>query len=231
MAKSEATSGTDVTTESEEMYLITVAMAVEDGQLDPVPVPHLAKAMAVSKVAANEMIKKLEARGLLTYTPYKGVRLTPDGDAVARVILRRRRLWALFLAEHLGLTPSAADAVACEFEHVTPADVAGRLAEFLGDPTVGPSGKPIPRDEGVSVSRSREIAVSEMAVGDSGIVIRGPHDAAIRSFLIEEGLGEGALVTLLAVGDDGGCLVTTPHGSVHLSGGLATSLVVNPVAA
>jgi DtxR family transcriptional regulator, Mn-dependent transcriptional regulator len=187
--------------------------------------------MSVSKVAASEMIKKLEARGLLTYTPYKGVRLTPDGDAVARVILRRRRLWALFLSEHLGLAPGAADAVACEFEHVTPADVAGRLAAFLGDPTVSPSGKPIPRDESVGVAPTPEIAVAEMAVGDSGIVIRGPHDAAIRSFLTEEGLAEGALVTLLAVGDGGGCLVSTPNGSVHLSGGLATSLVVRPAAA
>jgi DtxR family Mn-dependent transcriptional regulator len=228
MAKSEATSGTDVTTESEEMYLIRVAMAVEDGQLDPVPVPQLAKAMSVSKVAANEMIKKLEARGLLSYTPYKGVRLTPEGDAVARVILRRRRLWALFLSEHLGLAPGAADAVACEFEHVTPADVAGRLAAFLGDPRVGPSGEPIPRDEGDEVSSAREVAVSEMAVGDLGVVVRGPQDAAIRSFLTEEGLAEAAVVTLLAVGDDGGCLVGTPGGAVHLSSALASGVFVTP---
>lgn len=228
MAKSQTTSGTDVTTESEEMYLITVAMAVEDGQLDPVPVPHLAKALAVSKVAANEMIKKLEARGLLTYTPYKGVRLTPEGDAVARVILRRRRLWGLFLSEHLGLTPSAADAVACEFEHVTPADVAGRLAAFLGDPTVGPSGEPIPRDEAEAIPGGREVAISGLTVGHGGVIVRGPVDAATRSFLIEEGLAEGAPVTLLAIGDDGGCLVSTPAGAVHLSSALAAALLVTP---
>ena len=229
MAKSEATSGTDVTTESEEMYLITVAMAVEDGQLDPVPVPHLAKALAVSKVAANEMIKKLEVRGLLTYTPYKGVRLTPEGDAVARVILRRRRLWAVFLSEHLGLAPSAADAVACEFEHVTPADVAGRLASFLGDPTVDPSGGPIPRDEAEASPAGREVALPDLTVGHGGVVVRGPADTATRSFLMEEGLAEGARVALLAVGDDGGCLVGTAKGSVHLAAGLAAGVLVTPV--
>lgn len=228
MAKAAPLAGSDTTTESEEMYLITVAMAVEDGQMVPVPVPHLAKALSVSKVAANEMIKKLEGRGLLTYTPYHGVRLTADGDAVARVILRRRRLWALFLSDHLGLDPGAADAVACEFEHVTPADVAGRLAAFLGDPTVGPSGKPIPRDDGEGPIATREMTLSDLTVGQAGIVVRGPQDAATRSFLAEEGLAEGSAITLLAVGDHGGCLLGTPHGIVHLSTGIAAGLFVTP---
>ena len=209
------------------MYLIHVARAVEDGR-DPVPVPHLAAVLSVSKVAANEMIKKLEGRGLVTYTPYRGVRLTPEGDVVARTILRRRRLWALFLSEHLGLTPAAADAVACEFEHVTPSEVAGRLASFLGDPTVGPSGKPIPREDGDGGTSMSEVPVAGLTVGHGGTIVRGPADPAIRSFLTEEGLAEGAHIVLLAVGDDGGCLVGTPAGSVHLSPALASSVVVNP---
>jgi len=216
-----------VTSESEEMYLIHVAMAVEDGS-DPVPVPQLAAALSVSKVAANEMIKKLEGRGLVSYTPYRGVRLTAEGDVVARTILRRRRLWALFLSEHLGLTPAAADAVACEFEHVTPSEVAGRLASFLGDPTVGPSGKPIPRDDGDRGVATSEVSVAGLTVGHRGTIVRGPADPAIRSFLSEEGLADGAGIVLLAVGDDGGCLVGTPAGSVHLSPTLAASVLVIP---
>ena len=123
--------GVGATSESEEMYLITIAMAVEDGQQAPIPVPQLADALAVSRVSANEMVKKLDARGLIEYVPYKGAVLRPEGELIAKRILRRRRLWSVFLAEQLGLTPQAADAVACEFEHVTPADVAQRLSEFL----------------------------------------------------------------------------------------------------
>jgi len=227
VAKAQPAISPGATTESEEMYLIHVAMAVEDGN-DPVPVPLLASALSVSKVAANEMIKKLEVRGLVSYTPYRGVRLTPDGEVIARTILRRRRLWALFLSEHLGLAPAAADAVACEFEHVTPSEVAGRLASFLGDPTVGPSGKPIPRDEGDGSPLPREMAVAELTVGHGGVIVRGPSDAAIRSFLMEEGLAEGARIILLAVGDDGGCLVGTPGGAVHLSSALASAVIVTP---
>ena len=215
------------TTESEEMYLIHVAMAVEDGH-DPVPVPLLAEVLSVSKVAANEMVKKLDGRGLVTYTPYRGVRLTPEGDVIARTILRRRRLWALFLSEHLGLSAGEADDVACEFEHVTPSDVAGRLASFLGDPTVGPSGKPIPRDDADGRAPVSEVAIAGLTVGHGGTIVRGPADPAIRSFLNEEGLAEGADITLLAVGDDGGCLVGTPAGSVHLSPSLAAAVMVSP---
>ena len=82
------------TTEAEQMYLITIAMAAEDGHDGPVPVPRLAESLEVSRVSANEMIKKLADRGFVAYTPYKGAELTEAGSAIARTVLRRRRLWA-----------------------------------------------------------------------------------------------------------------------------------------
>ena len=214
-----------VTSESEEMYLITIAMAGEDGLDGPVPVPHVAETLDVSRVSANEMVKKLETRGFIEYTPYKGVSLTPQGRTIASSVLRRRRLWALFLSEHLGMSPSAADTVACEFKHITPTDVAQRLSSFLGDPTVGPEGKPIPGDD-ATVEIHREFLVSELAVGTRGKVIRTVGDAAIRSFLADEGIEEGAEITLLAIGQDGGCLVDTGVGHTHLSPEVARDVVV-----
>lgn len=126
------------------MYLITVARAIENGHRAPVPVPLVAETLAITRVSANEMTKKLVGRGFVDYQPYRGVSLTEAGNAIANRVLRRRRLWASFLAEHLGFSPTAADTVACEFEHITPGEVARRLAEFLGQPTVDPEGRPIP---------------------------------------------------------------------------------------
>lgn len=216
------------TSESEEMYLITVAMAVEEGHEGPVPVPHLADSLSVTRVSANEMVKKLAARDLLEYIPYQGVVLTPEGATIANEVLRRRRLWALFLAEHLGLAPGEADDVACEFEHVTPGEVEERLAAFLGDPAVGPQGKPIPTG-GVQAPTRRELALTDMTVGQEGRVVRNTADTAMRSFLDEEGLGEGALVRLLAIGEDRGCLVDTGHGHAHLAASVALQVIVTPV--
>jgi DtxR family Mn-dependent transcriptional regulator len=218
--------GTASTSESEQMYLITIAMAAEDGHEGPVPVPRLAQALEVSRVSANEMIKKLAERGLVAYTPYKGADLTTEGAAIARTVLRRRRLWALFLADHLGLTPVAADAVACEFEHITPTEVAEQLAHFLGDPSVGPQGKPIPSDDSSHVAAVPLHSLSESLVGRTVEIVRISGDPAAHSFLESQGLTPGGMVTVLALSEDGGCLLEAGRGRVHVSSALAALVAV-----
>ncbi len=214
------------TSESEEMYLITIAMAVEDGHQGPVPVPQLAEALQLSRVSANEMVKKLAARGLVEYVPYKGAVLSAEGERIANTILRRRRLWSVFLSERLGLTPKAADTVACEFEHITPGDVAQRLSEFLGDPRISPQGKPIPSPAGDAAADRPSRPLPELPVGLRAEVVRVEADAAARSFLVDQGIGPGAEVTLLGVADGGGCLLATDGGRLHLSAEVASAVHV-----
>lgn len=122
------------TSPSEEMYLITVAMAEEDGRQGPLPLGALAEALSISPVSANQMVRRLADRGLVDYHPYHGVVLTAGGRAAARRVLRGRRLWAGFLVEHLGFATEEADALACEFEHVTPPLLADRLEAFMARP-------------------------------------------------------------------------------------------------
>jgi DtxR family Mn-dependent transcriptional regulator len=126
------------------MYLITVAVAEEEGRPGPLALADLAGSLAISPVSANQMVRRLQEQGLVEYHPYHGVALTPGGRQAARRVLRGRRLWATFLVAHLGFTPEEADALACSLEHVTPPEAADRLAQFLGNPAVGPLGNPIP---------------------------------------------------------------------------------------
>ena len=132
------------TSEAEEMYLITVARAIEDGRTEPVSMSHVATQLDVTGVSVNQMIRKLDARGFVEYEPYRGVSLTDRGREIASSILRRRRLWGVFLSEQLGMSPARADDVACDLEHVTPDEVADLLSGFLGDPSSGPQGRAIP---------------------------------------------------------------------------------------
>src|SRR3989337_2616903 len=129
------------TSESEEMYLITVARATEEGRSGPVPLALIADTLAVSVASANEMVRKL-----------------------ARP--RPRRLWGTFLADHLGLSPRAADDQACHLEHVTTPDSADRLAEFLGDPEADPLGLPIPGPWRPSTTVAPPILLSETGAGE-----------------------------------------------------------------
>lgn len=211
-----------MTSEAEEMYIITVARALEDGVEAPVPVSVISGALEVSSVSANQMIKKLESAGLVSYTPYKGVTLTGTGNELADTVLRNRRLWGRFLADHLGLTPAKADEVACEMEHVTPDMVADRLAAFLGDPQTGPTGKPIPAGSGVD--QPTAIPLVDLGVGESAVIAGFSGDGA--AFLRSQGIDEGATISVTAVGADGSVLVDGPNGRIHLSADLASAVSV-----
>ncbi len=211
------------TSEAEEMYIITVARAIEDGVGPPVPVSTISGVLEVSSVSANLMIRKLEASGLVSYTPYKGVTLTSQGDELANTVLRNRRLWGRFLADHLGLTPAKADEVACEMEHVTPSMVAERLASFLGDPKTGPTGKPIPGRHGSTPSTV--LSLSDTSVGESVTVAAvGP---VYGGFLASQDIAEGVEVSILGLGADGSVLVQGPAGSVHIAAEVASDFEVN----
>lgn len=205
------------------MYLITVARAVEDGIIPPVPVSRIAGTLEVSSVSANQMIKKLAAAGLVNYRPYKGVTLTETGDELANSVLRNRRLWGRFLADHLGLTPAKADEVACEMEHVTPDMVADRLASFLGDPKTGPTGKPIPGAHG-SVSEA-ETPLTMVEVGATATVAS--VGVAAASFLRSNGVVAGVQVLVLGTGYDSSVLIEGPTGTMHLSESVASEIAVD----
>lgn len=210
------------TTESEEMYLITVARAIEDGGEPPIPVSTIAQQLGVSSVSANQMIKKLEAESLVSYVPYRGVDLTDEGERLANVVLRSRRLWGVFLVEHLGLTAKRADEVACEMEHVTPEEVADRLSEFLGAPSIGPQGKAIPSGGGHADRLTT--ALSDVHVGEAVVVIGAQEPFG--GFLASQAIDAGTSVAVVAAAADGSMVIQGPTGSVQLSADAAAAVAV-----
>ena len=66
--------------ENAEMYLVSMAILAETGALVPIPIPRLAEEMDVQTVSANQMVRKLDEEGLVTYQPYKGVSFTQPGS-------------------------------------------------------------------------------------------------------------------------------------------------------
>jgi DtxR family Mn-dependent transcriptional regulator len=204
--------------ESVEMYLLRIALLQDVDR--PVPISALAEELTVSPVSANQMCRKLEERGMVHYEPYKGVTLTLHGEAVAMRVLRRRRLWEVFLAEKLGLAPEQAEEIACRFEHVTPDGLAERLASFLGNPTLSPQQEPIPPSIGAAVRRPR-LALSTLAAGQQAQVCQVAADEPARDFLRSHGLAPGATVNVLATASDGGLLIEAGQGILTLTPDIA----------
>ncbi|MBK9925508.1 MAG: metal-dependent transcriptional regulator [Anaerolineales bacterium] len=146
--------------ESTEMYLKAMS---ELGDRD-VAIARLAERLNVTHVSANEMMRRLSEQGLVTHTPYKGVTLTKKGREVASNVIRRQRLWEVFLYEHLKIEWSKVYELACSLEHATAPEVTEALAKFLEHPQACPRGNPIPDVKGVFTPLSG-IALSEVEIG------------------------------------------------------------------
>jgi DtxR family Mn-dependent transcriptional regulator len=214
--------------ESEQMYLITIARLIEDGQLEPIPLSDIAKEMSVLPVSVNQMVRKLEGEGFLHYLPYKGVELTDLGKKVAFRTLRNRRLWEVFLVDHLNVSLKEADTMACTMEHITPDEIAQRLANFLGDPTTGPGGQSIPNLESNQLILNR-VPLTELEVGMTAQVADVNAPPAVIRFLNEEGIRSGSMVTLRAIGTQDSRLVEVETGFVELSEEIANSIRTSKV--
>lgn len=207
------------------MYLITIARAAEAGARGPVSISRIAEALQVSVPSANEMVRKLDNRGLLTYEPYHGARLSKAGRHLADQVLRTRRLWATFLAHHLGFSPAEADAQACALEHDTTPEAVDRLAEYLGNPAAGPLGGPIP--DAIRTSEAEFATVADLPVGVPAEVVAVAASGPSAEFLQSESITVGAEITVSALGDSGLLIELRDH-EVHLNTRLAAMVTVHP---
>src|SRR5213080_1420420 len=113
-----------------------------------VPMGQVAGALGVTPGTATTMIKALSESGLAEYEPYSGVRLTPAGEKLAGLVLRRHRLVEQFLVQVMGMSWDEVHEDAEQLEHVVSERLIQRIDEMLGRPTHDPHGDPIPTAEG-----------------------------------------------------------------------------------
>ena len=133
-----------------ENYLKAIYVAQgahEEGQ-GLVPMGQLAAALGVVPGTATTMVKALAESGLVRYEPYMGVRLTPAGERLAALVLRRHRLIEQFLVQVLGMNWTEVHDEAERLEHAVSERLIDRIDEMLGRPSVDPHGDPIPGPEG-----------------------------------------------------------------------------------
>lgn len=208
--------------ESMQMYLVTIARLRANGQ--PVPLSQLADTLSISSVSVNEMCRRLQDKGLLVYRPYKGALLTEEGERRAYHILRRHRLWEVFLVEKLGFDYTQAHEIACQLEHATPNMLTDRLDAFLEYPSVNPQGESIPRANGVLPARSLQ-TLSAFSPGQRGHVVRCDVSDAARVFLDEQGIRPGASLMVVATAEDS-VLVQAEKAHLSLAQSLAEAILL-----
>jgi len=135
----------------------------------PVSTSSIAADLGVSLPAVTDMIRRLEADGLIEYEPNKGVSLTSEGSRAALSTIRRHRLWERFLTDILGLKWDKVHDEACRLEHATSPETEKRLASLLGDADTCPHGHPIP-DKNGNVKDQNVKPLSEFETGQKVLI-------------------------------------------------------------
>jgi DtxR family transcriptional regulator, Mn-dependent transcriptional regulator len=116
--------------------------------------------------SVTDMLKKLSDKDLVSYQKYQGVTLTDKGFFSAKMIVRKHRLWEVFLVDKLGFSWDEVHEIAEELEHIKSEKLINKLDAFLGFPVADPHGDPIPDANGV-IKKIEKQLLSEVEINES----------------------------------------------------------------
>jgi DtxR family transcriptional regulator, Mn-dependent transcriptional regulator len=139
---------------TEENYLKAI-YALSDHGLLQVNTKALSESLNNKPSTVSDMLRKLSEKQLIYYKKYNGAKLTGLGKKKSLNIIRKHRLWELFLVKHFGFTWDEVHEVAEQLEHVKSDLLIEKLDQFLGFPTADPHGDPIPDAQGRFRSKNK----------------------------------------------------------------------------
>lgn len=182
---------------SEENYLKTIyhlSTRSEGG----ITTNAIAERIETKASSVTDMLKKLAEKNLVVYRKYQGVSLTEQGVHQAKMIVRKHRLWEVFLVDKLKFNWDEVHDVAEQLEHIKSEQLVNRLDDFLGNPTEDPHGDPIPDAQG-RITKVEKQLLSELKEGEAGICI-GVKDTSSEflQYLDRNGIALGSAIAIVS---------------------------------
>jgi DtxR family transcriptional regulator, Mn-dependent transcriptional regulator len=186
----------NVFTSSEENYLKAIyhlGLLSEKG----VSTNAIAKKLETKASSVTDMMKKLAEKNVLIYLKYQGVTLTEEGKKTAALIVRKHRLWEVFLVEKLNFNWDEVHDVAEQLEHIKSSKLIDEIDALLGFPKQDPHGDPIP-DENGNLHQIEKTLLSSLKLNETGICI-GVNDSSSEflQFLDKLGIALGQKIEVL----------------------------------
>lgn len=209
---------------SEEDYIKAIYHLGKEGSSN-VSTNAIAERMKTKPSSVTDMVKKLSKKGLVNYQKYKGSGLTEYGRKVALSIVRKHRLWEVFLVEKLDFSWDEVHDVAEQLEHIKSDELIDKLDRHLGYPRVDPHGDPIPSKEG-EFKKSIKRLLSEIGIGAKGTCV-GVKDSSppFLKFLDKNKIALGDIITVLDKEEfDGSLHIRIREKRIHISNQIATNL-------
>ncbi len=157
--------------------------------------------LGIKAATVSDMLKKLDSLMLINYKKYHAVQLTKKGEELAVSIIRRHRLWEVFLVEKLAFSWDEVHDIAEELEHIESSELVNRLDDFLDNPKFDPHGDPIPDRDGV-IHRRDQLPLAELTPGDKAVVT-GVKDSSssFLQFLDNQNIQLGHELTVTSIFD------------------------------
>jgi len=183
--------------------------------------------MSTTSASVTDMLKKLADKELINYEKYKGVKITRKGEKVALNIIRKHRLWEVFLTKVLKFEWDEVHTMAEELEHVSSDELIKRLEAYLDFPKFDPHGDPIPDQTG-KLEINDQMSLSS---GDAGVKYTitgvGEHSSAFLKHLAKYGLKPGITVSIAEIMEfDKSMLVKVNKEKFHLSLEVSKNILV-----
>lgn len=213
-------------TRAEENYIKTIFhLGGNDSKL--ISTNAIADEMDTKPSSVTDMAKKLAEKELVDYVRYQGVSLTEKGVKTALGIIRKHRLWEVFLVSKLDFTWDEVHEVAEQLEHIKSEKLIDKLDELLDYPKFDPHGDPIPSKNGEFQERDKQL-LSELTIKSKGICV-GVKDTspAFLRFLDKNEIALGHSIEVLDKEDfDDSLFIKIDKRKLHISNQIATNLYV-----
>ncbi|MCF8453652.1 MAG: metal-dependent transcriptional regulator [Pedobacter sp.] len=193
---------------TEENYLKAI-YHLSEGNTMAVSTNQIAEMTSTKAASVTDMLKKLAEKKLINYIKYQGVTLTGTGVNAAVNIIRKHRLWEVFLVEKLGFKWDEVHDIAEELEHINSETLINRLDDFLGNPVADPHGDPIPDRSGL-IKHKKLVKISDMQTGESGTVSGvSEHSSVFLKLLEKLGLTLGTKIIVSELIEFDGSIMLT----------------------
>ena len=182
---------------TEENYL-KVIYKIAEREKKSASTNTIAKFIGTAPASVTDMLKRLAGKQLINYQRYKGVTLTAAGGKVATQLIRRHRLWEVFLAVKLRFSWEAVHDIAEELEHIKSEELVNRLDAFLNYPKFDPHGDPIPNAQGKFTLRNQMSLMD--AIPGNKVVLLGvrEHETSFLEYLNGLNISLGTEFTIKA---------------------------------
>lgn len=177
--------------------------------------------------SVTDMLKKLSEKELVAYQKYQGVTLTEKGFYSAKMIVRKHRLWEVFLVDKLNFSWDEVHEIAEELEHIKSEKLINKLDEFLGFPSFDPHGDPIPNTKGELVKIDK-LLLSE-AILNTDYVCVGVKNSSVEflQYLDKQNISLGSTIKVVSKEEfDSSLTIILNSNTISISNKIAENLFI-----